>query len=278
MSKVKSFLFTVLGTMITGFGIGVFLTPNKIVGGGVSGLSTIFYHTLSVPPGISFFVINLLFLLIGFKVLGREFTIKTLIGATLLSIFVQFFSYMPFYTDNVLLAAIFGGVLYGIGIGIGFAAGASTGGTDILGRLIQHKFSTVPIGKLLLIVDGFIILISLIIFKNPELTLIGVLSLFISSYAIDFVIGQLNISRIAFVITENGDEIAEELVSKSPRGITKIDVVGAYTNDSKKMLFCALKDGESDFFQRKILSIDKDAFIVFAESQKIKGNGFYLYK
>ncbi len=85
MSKIKSIFLTVLGTMITGFGIGVFLTPNKIVGGGVSGLSTILYHTLSVPPGISFFAINIVFLIIGFKVLGRGFTIKTLIGATLLS-------------------------------------------------------------------------------------------------------------------------------------------------------------------------------------------------
>ena len=181
MSRIKSVLFTVLGTMITGFGIGVFLTPNKIVGGGVSGLSTILYHTLSIPPGVSFFVFNIVFLAIGFKVLGKEFTLKTLLGASLVSVFVQIFSYIPFYTDNSFLATIFGGALYGIGIGMGFVAGASTGGTDILGRLIQHKFSTVPIGKLLLVVDGIIILVSLIIFKNVELTLFGIISLLISS-------------------------------------------------------------------------------------------------
>ena len=278
MTKYKSFLLTLLGTIMTGFGIGVFLTPNKIVGGGVSGLSTILYHTLSVPPGVSFFVFNIIFLLIGFKVLGKSFTIKTLIGASLLSVFVQIFSYMPFESDNALLVTIFGGAIYGMGIGISFAAGASTGGTDILGRLIQYKFPTVPIGKLLMIVDGMIILISLLVFKNLELTLVGIISLFISSFAIDFVIGQLNVSRIAFVITEKGDEISNKLVSTSPRGITIIDVVGAYTNDKKKMLFCALKEGESDVFQRKILAIDENAFIVFAESQRIKGNGFYLYK
>lgn len=278
MGRMKSILFTVLGTMITGFGIGVFLTPNKIVGGGVSGLSTILYHTLSIPPGVSFFVFNIVFLAIGFKVLGKEFTLKTLLGASLVSAFVQIFSYIPFYTENSFLATIFGGVLYGIGIGIGFVAGASTGGTDILGRLIQHKFSTVPIGKLLLVVDGVIILISLIIFRNVELTLFGIISLFISTTTIDFVIGQFNVSRLAFVITEKGDEISQKLVSTSPRGATVIDVVGAYTGDKKKMLFCALKEGESEVFQRKILAIDDKAFIVFAESQRIKGNGFYLYK
>ena len=278
MQNRKSILLTVLGTMITGFGIGVFLTPNKIVGGGVSGLSTILFHTLSIPPGVSFFVFNLLFLAIGYRILGKEFTLKTILGATLISVFVQIFSYIPLYLENTILTVIFGGVLYGLGIGLGFAAGASTGGTDILGRLIQYKFPTVPIGKLLLFVDGVIILTSLIIFKNIELALFGIISLFISSTTIDFVIGQLNISRIAFVITEKGDTISEQLVTTSPRGVTIVDVVGAYTNTPKKMLFCALKESESAEFQRKILEIDPEAFIVFSESQRIKGNGFYLYK
>lgn len=278
MTKIKSVLLTIVGTMITAFGIGVFLTPNKIVGGGVSGLSTILYHAFSVPPGVSFFVINFIFLAIGFKILGKEFTLKTLLGSSLISIFVQIFSYIPFYTENTMLATVFGGTLYGIGIGLGFVAGASTGGTDILGRLIQCKFPTVPIGKLLLVVDGVIIFTSLVIFKNVELSLFGVIALFISSFAVDFVIGRFNISRIAFIITEKGEEISRYLVSTSPRGVTVIDVVGAYTNDAKKMLFCALKEGESDVFQRKILEIDECAFIVFSESQRIKGNGFYLYK
>ena len=133
MSKTKAVLLTIVGTMITAFGIGVFLTPNKIVGGGVSGLSTILYHAFSVPPGVSFFVINFIFLAIGFKVLGKSFTLKTLLGSSLISVFVQIFSYFPFYTENTMLATIFGGVLYGMGIGLGFVAGASTGGTDILG-------------------------------------------------------------------------------------------------------------------------------------------------
>lgn len=278
MSKLKSVLLTIAGTMITAFGIGVFLTPNKIVGGGVSGLSTILYHAFSIPPGVSFFLINFCFLVIGYKVLGKEFTVKTLLGSSLISVFVQVFSYIPFYTENTMLATVFGGTLYGIGIGLGFVAGASTGGTDILGRLIQFRFPTVPIGKLLLIVDGIIIFVSLVIFKNVELSLFGVISLFIASFAVDFVIGRFNISRIAFIITDKGDEISQYLVSTSPRGVTIIDVIGAYTNEEKKMLFCALKEGESDAFQRKILEIDETAFIVFSESQRIKGNGFYLYK
>lgn len=277
MTKLKSFLFIVLGTMTTGFAIGVFLTPNKIVGGGVSGISTILFHTMNIPTGLSFIILNIILLLFGIKVLGKQFVIKTLIGTALLSLFIQIFSYMPFYTENTMLATIFGGVFYGIGIGISFVAKASTGGTDILGRIVQKLFPAMPIGKLLLVIDGIVIFISFVIFGRLELTLFGVLSLVISSFTIDFVIASFNISRIAFVISDKGEEISKALVSTSPRGVTIIDVVGAYTMENKKMLFCALKENESVDFQRKILEIDNEAFIVFSESQRIKGNGFYLY-
>ena len=278
MKKSKSILLTIFGTMITGFGIGSFLTPNKIVGGGASGIGTILYHTLGIQPGVSFFALNILFLLFGLKVLGKKFVLKTLFGATLVSVFTEIFSLIPIYTENIILATVFGGALYGLGIGLSFAAGASSGGTDIIGRIIQTQFKFVPIGKMLLFVDGIIILVSLIIFKNVELVLYGIITLLISSYSIDLVISKLNISRIAFVITDHGEEISKTLVSSSPRGVTLIDVKGVFTDAQKQMLFCALKESESEHFQNKILSIDENAFIVFSESQRIKGNGFYLYK
>ena len=278
MKKSKSIFLTVLGTMITGFGVGSFLTPNKIVSGGASGLSTILFHTLQIPPGVSFFAINILFLLMGLRVLGKEFILKTLLGATLLSIFVQMFSMLPVYVENLLLATVFGGVLYGVGIGLSFAAGASTGGTDILGRIVQAKFSHLPIGKILLALDGVIIATSWVVFSDLELILYGIITLFISSFSIDYIISKLNVSRLVFVITDCGEEIANKLVSTSPRGVTLIDVLGAYTNTPKQMLFCALKESEAETFQKKVLEIDETAFIVFSESQRIKGNGFYLYK
>lgn len=278
MKKSTSFLLTFIGTMITGFAIGSFLTPNMIVGGGASGISTILFHTLKIAPGLSFFMLNILFVLMGLKVLGKEFILKTLMGTSIVSIFTQVFSNFPIITENLMIATLFGGFLYGFGIGLSFAAGGSSGGTDIVGRIIQTKFPHVPIGKMLLFVDGIIITISLVVFKDIELLLFGILALVVSSTSIDLVISKLNISRIAFVITDKGTEIASTLVSTSPRGVTLIDVKGAYTNEEKKMLFCALKEVESEVFQKKILEIDPTAFIVFSESQRIKGNGFYLYK
>lgn len=278
MKKMKSVLFTIFGTMITGFAIGAFLTPNKVVGGGASGISTILYHTFGIQPGLSFFIINIVFLLLGLTVLGKKFILKTLLGITLLSLFTQIFSFFPIYTENLILATVFGGILYGFGIGMSFAAGASTGGTDIIGRIIQTKVPYMPIGKMLLIVDGIIIIISFFVFRDIELILFGVLTLFVSSYSIDLIISKLNVSNIAFVITDKGKEISEKLVSTSPRGVTLIDVKGVYTGSEKQMLFCALKESESEAFQKKILEIDETAFIVFSMSQRIKGNGFYLYK
>ena len=278
MNKIKSLLLTVIGTAITGFAVAVFLTPNKIVCGGVSGISTIMYQTFSVAPGLTYAIVNLILLLTGLKVLGKDFTLKTLVGAGLISLFVQIFSYIPPIISDVVLATVFGGALYGFGIGIAFAAGSSTGGTDILGRLLQHKNPNLPIGKMLLIVDGIIIFISLLIFKNIELALFGIISLFVSTTAIDWLIRSLNISKMAFVITDKGEEISKMLVSTSPRGVTLIKATGAYTFTDKSVLFCALKSRELQQFQNKILDIDSGAFIVYAESQQIFGNGFYIYR
>lgn len=276
--EFKTIWFTLVGTALTGFAVSVFLTPNKIVCGGVSGISTILYQTIGIAPGITFASINLLLLLVGNKILGRDFIVKTIIGSGLLSVFVQVFSYLSPITDNVFLAALFGGALYGFGIGIAFAVGASTGGTDILSRLIQHYFPRFPIGKLLLMVDGLVIALSLIVFKDTELVLFGIISLFFSSFCIDWLIRKLNVSKIAFVITDKGEEISKHLITTSPRGVTLIKVVGAYSSQTKKLLFCALKEYEVPEFQKKIVDIDSEAFIVYSESQEIMGNGFYVYR
>ena len=278
MKNSKSFIFTILGTAITAFAVSTLLTPNKIVCGGVSGISTILYQTLSIPPGLTYAIINIVLLIAGKKILGKEFTVKTLFGSGVLSGFVQLFSYLHPITDNVFLAAFFGGTLYGLGIGIAFASGASTGGTDILSRIIQYFLPQFPIGKLLLAVDGLVITASLLVFKNTELVLFGIFALFFSTFCVDWLIRKLNVSKVAFVITDKGEEISEYLISTSPRGVTIIDAVGAYSSENKKVLFCALKENELPEFQKKILNIDREAFIVYSESSQIMGNGFHIYR
>lgn len=278
MKKAKSYSLILLGIILTAAAISLFYVPNKIVSGGVSGISTILYHTFNIPTAASIAVLNLVLLLAGLKFLGKEFTIKTIIGSGILSLFVQLFSYLPPLTEDVFLATIFGSVLYGTGIGLALAFGASTGGTDILGRIIQHFFPHFEIGKILLMVDAAVILTSLIVFKTVDLAFYGIIALYLSTYAIDLLIKTLNVSKLAFVISEHGEELARQLTRTSPRGVTIIDVTGGYTFEKKKMLICALKENELPKFQRRILSLDKEAFIIFSESQQIVGNGFYVYR
>ena len=266
------------GNILVAFAVGCIYIPNKIVNGGVSGISNIIYHTIGISPGISMLAINVIFALIAFKKLGIKFLATSFISASVISVFSDLFiAYIPPVTSNLMLASIFGGIIYGFGIGLSFVEGVSTGGTDILSRFLQAINPHIKIGRVLLAVDASVIILSLITFRQFDLTMYGIIALSISTYAIDWLIGKLNVSKLAFVVTDKGEEIAKFLTSTSPRGVTIIDVTGAYTMDRKTLLLCALKANEIVEFQRKILDIDEHSFIIFSESQQIVGNGFRVY-
>lgn len=275
--KIKSGILVFVGITLVAIAISMFLVPNKIVNGGASGLATIIYYTIGIKPSVSNAIINGILLLFSLICFGKNFVAKTLSSIVGLTILIEVFSYFPPVTDNVLLASIFGAVLYGMGIGIVLSQGSTTGGTDIMGRLIQHKKSHWKIGKILLGVDFFVIFLSLITFKTTEAVLYGILALFLSTNAIDWLMKSLNISKLAFVITDKGQEISDFLISTSPRGVTLVEATGGYTHEERQILICALKESELPEFQRKILAIDEDAFIIYSESQQIVGNGFYIY-
>ncbi len=276
--KLRNHVFFVIGSLLTALTISVFYLPNKIVTGGVSGVSTILYHAASVPPGVTYFVVNAVLLLIGFKYLGRGFVVKTIIGSSIVTVFVQVFSYLPLLTDNIILNVVFGSITYGFAIGLTLISGGSTGGTDILGRLIQYRFPSIRIGSSILICDFIVIFVSLLIFKNIDLALYGIIALFVSSFSINVLIRRLNVSKLAFVITEKGNELSEYLIKNSPRGVTALDAVGGYTSKKKTVLMCALKERELPLFQNRVHEIDPEAFIIFSESEQIVGNGFYVYR
>lgn len=276
--KLKSYGLILLGIAVTAMAISLFLVPNKIVNGGSSGLSTVVFYAVGLKPSVTNALINGVLLLVSLFILGKKFVAKTLVCIVLLSVFMELFSWMPPVTDNILLATLFGSALFGGGIGIVLSQQSTTGGSDILGRLIQHKFPHWKIGKILLGVDLFIIALSYVTFHNAEAVLYGIMALFISTTIIDLLMRNLNVSKLAFIITDRGQAIAEHLIHTSPRGVTLVDVTGVYTNTPKKMMICALKESEIPEFQRKILEMDPQAFIIYSESQQIVGNGFYIYK
>lgn len=275
--KIKSYALILLGLVLTAMAISLFFVPNKIVNGGSSGLSTVVFYTLGLKPSVTNALINAILLIISVFCLGKAFVARTVVSIGLLSVFIELFSYLPPVTDNVLLAAVFGSALYGVGIGMVLSQKSTTGGTDILGRLIQHKFPHWKIGKILLGMDLFVIFLSFLTFRSTDTVLYGALALFISTTTIDWLMRTLNVSKLAFIITDRGQEITDLLIQTSPRGVTLMDVKGGYSNTPKKMMICALKESEIPEFQRKILQVDSMAFIIYSESQQIVGKGFYVY-
>ncbi len=276
--NLRKAVLVFIGSLIAAMGVSMFLSPCKIVSGGLAGLSTTLHYAFGFSLGATPIVANILLLFIAYWILGKEFVMKTVGGAFSFSVLLEILSHFEPMTENVFIAAIFGGLLFGLGIGISFSAGGSTGGTDIVGRLVQHYFPSFPIGKAMLFVDGLVIASSLLVFGDRDLIFLGVISLFISSYMVDWVIKRLNVSRIAFVVTSKGAEVTQHLISTSPRGVTVIDVSGGFTNERKQILFCAMKQKEVEDFNRKVKQIDENSFVVFSESQEILGNGFMLYR
>jgi len=283
---IKKLSVIIFGTFIMSIGISYLYAPANIVAGGVVGIATILTNKLNVPMGITIIVLNsLLFVLCGL-VLGKDMLKKSILGVAFLALFVQIGEFTNPYvepylvdiTSNLLLVTIFGGLMDGVGLGMIFAAGASTGGSDILARLIQHRFKFLKIGKLLLLIDACIILLSYMVFKNILLVMYGILLLLIATFTIDFLIKQLNVSKLAFVVSAQGEKVSLKLMSDFPRGVTILEAEGAYTHRPKKMLICALKNRQMKDFQRAVLEADKEAFIIFSESQQIIGNGFRYYQ
>jgi len=277
MHHLKSYLIIITGMALTAVATGLFYIPNNIVTGGVSGISTILYP-LGIPPGITYAGVNLFLLVFSYKRLGRNFVAKSILSVIVISTLVQIFSELPPITDNIFLATLFGSLLFGIGASMTFIQNANTGGTDIIGRLVQSKYQYFPIGTLLLIIDGFIILISLIISKNIDLALYGLFGLFVSTFIIDVIIGHLNSSKLAFVITDKGQQISELIIKNSRRGVTILNARGAYSGNRKNLLICALKNKQIPEFHKMIVETDENAFIIFTNSEKIFGLGFYVYK
>ncbi len=278
LSGKKKYILLAVGSTIYALGFSLFFIPNKIVTGGLLGIGNIIYHITSFPPGLTSILLNVVLTVIGFRILGKTAIIDALLSNGLISVLLDIFIHFPVLTDDVLLASIFGAVLYGIGAALCFMTGASTGGTDTLARIIQYNFPNAPIGKILMIVNGSIVFCSLLVFQNTNICLYSIIGMYIGNVVVDTIIQQMNTSVCIFVVTEKGEEVCKTIQASSTRGITMYDAVGAYTNMPKQVLMCAMKSNEIEKFQKQILAIDSGAFMIFAEADHILGKGFHYYK
>ncbi|MEC0983348.1 YitT family protein [Bacillus safensis] len=269
--EVKNYLFILIGSAVVAIGFNTLLLPNQIAAGGVSGISTIM-QSFGFEAAYVQWGLNIPLFIAGFYLLGGTFGVKTLVGSIFLPFMVFVTRHIAPVTHEALLAAIFGGVVIGIGIGLVFLGNGSTGGTALAAKII-NKYTGLTLGTCLAMMDGLIVLAAMTVFGIEE-GLYAVIGVFISSKTIDVVQAGFSHSKMAMIITGHEDEVRQAVFDQIDRGVTKISAVGGYTDHDRPILMCVV--GQSQFTKLKqvVKAIDASAFVIVMDAKEVLGEGF----
>ncbi len=268
----------VLGAALYALGFDLFLRPNDITGGGISGLGLIFAEVTGFSSvGLFVIVCNIPLFCFGWKRIGRRFILGSLLGMLVSSVLLDVFMLLPGVETEPLLAGLYGGVLIGVGLGLVFLRGASTGGVDIVARLVKQKLRQAPIGKIMFAFDGIVVLLTGLVFHDINKALYSALALYVSTAALDMVIYGRSDAGVALIISERHEEIAAEIDRQLGRGATLLEGTGAYTGAKKTVVLCAVKSQQVGRLQVMVSAIDPDAFLILQKAHQILGEGFGRY-
>lgn len=271
-----NYLLILIGAALMGLSIVLFLSPNKIAAGGVSGLAVVINHLFNIPIGVIMLVFNIPLFLIGLKVLGKRFGIRTLFGMIAFSLFTDFFNsvlHLPAVTENPLLASLYGGLLLGIGLGIVFKANGSTGGSDIVAQIFSQK-RLMTAGNTFILIDFLVISFAGFCFRGVEYALWGFIALYISSKVIDVIIAGLGYAKATLIISDKSEEIKDLIFEKMNRGVTFLKGEGAYSRKGRDVILCIVSRREVSKLSEIVKSTDPDAFVIVQEVHQILGKGF----
>ncbi len=281
MSKEKNIAFLkdigsdILGSLVFALGVNVFTTPNEIAPGGVTGIATVLHSITDLQMGTLTFLLNIPLVILGLLVIGKRFTLSTFRTLIILSLITNLTeAFLPVYTENALVASIFGGAAIGIGMGIIFLRGSTTGGTDILGRVLLRYFQHIPLGKILLAIDFIIVTFAGIYYGTLDAALYALVSVYVTERAMDSVLYGFNETRIAYVVTEHPTEVAKRVMDETERGITYLHGEGGFQRDEKLVIMCAMPSRQFAKFKRIVLEVDHAAFIMVAPASNVIGEGF----
>ncbi len=280
---MKKFLFTKntvfisIGSFILSLGINMFLTPNKISSGGVSSIGTILLHLFNIKMSVTNIAINLVLFFIGYKYLGKESVIKTIIGIIFLTLFLEITSFFPIYNDDIMLATIIGGFFIGAGTGLVVRRSGSTGGSDFLALVIKRFMPHISLANIILIIDSVVIIISGIVFKSVTVTIYSIISMYISSRVTDAVVTLGSNAKAVQIFSQKSEEIANYVIKEFERGITGIYCKGMYSHKEKTMLLCVVSPKELPLLVGAIRTIDKRAFVIINDAKEVLGEGFKSY-
>lgn len=268
------YMVLILGGILLGIALEYVLVPLKITTGGFSGLATIAYYLLEIPIEIALVLLNVPAFLITWKVLGLKFGIRSFVGMLACSLGAILGKSLGTLTTDFMLAALYGGILSGVGVALTYKMGGSTGGTDIVAKLITSKAKHINVGEALLIVDGIIIMFLTIVFKNIEIGLYSIVSAFIMAKVIDLMLIGGGYAKAMFVITKKGEEISKYVHSELERTSTKINAVGTYTNENREILLCVVNKKEIPKLKEAINEIDPESFVIVTAVAEAIGEGF----
>ncbi len=276
---VMDFIKICLGCAIFALGFDLFLAPNHMNVGGVSGIGQLIAHLSGVGSVAMWsLLINIPLFLMSIKGVGREFFVGSLIGMLGLNFFLELFTFLPVpKVDDPLLAVLYGGLLTGAGGGLVFLAGASTGGVDIVARMLRPKFPMIPIGKIMMCLDIITVTLTGIVFKDVNKALYSAVTLYVSSIAMDAVVYGLDYSTVALIISDAHDAIGKAINEKLDRGVTLLDGHGFYSGAEKQVMLSVIKKNQMGELKQMVTEIDPNAFIILQEAHQVLGEGFKYY-
>lgn len=272
-NKIWDYIGVTIGTFITALGMSVFLIPNRIASGGVSGLATVIYYTFGFKVGITMLVINIPLFLLGIKELGMKFIFKTLYATVAFSLFVDLLeTFVSPPTRDLLLSSIYGGLVVGLGLGVVFRFGATTGGTDLAAQII-YRYLRISVGQTLLLIDGLVIILAAFVF-GIELALYAFLVVFLTSKVIDLIQEGEGFAKAVFIISDYNSQIGKAILQDLNRGITYLEGRGGFSGRSREILLVVVGRSELSTLKNLVRNIDPRAFVMVSNMNEVLGEGF----
>lgn len=272
----KEYAYIIIGATIVGLAYNIFFLPARLAAGGLSGISTILYEVYAINPALSQFVINIPVFIIGWIALGKDFSIKTLVGTFWVPLAIFLSADIPITVTNPFLSALYGGLILGAGLGIVYKGNGSTGGTAAIAQIVK-KFTGISSGYSQFIVDGLVVITSIFVFSF-ELTLFALMAIYISGKAIDIVQLRTSATKLVMIITDEEEKVQQLIQNGIDRGLTKIRSVGGYTKLDKTMILCVAEQTEAVKLKKLLQEETPEAFTIFISASEILGRGFSLDK
>ena len=266
------------GVALVALGLDMFLIPNKIAAGGVSGVATILHYLIGVPVGLAMLVLNVPLFFMGIYRLGLKFGFRSLYGTLTLSLAVDALApFVPVPTEDLLLACLFGGVMVGLGLGLVFRYRGTTGGTDLAAAVLR-TYTGANVGQLLFLVDATVVLAAGFAFSSAELAMYALITIFVTSWLIDVVQEGFSYAKAFIIITGSADKIAPAILAGLDRGATAWKARGMFTGGERQVLLSVVQRSEVSRLKELVYSIDPGAFVILADVREVLGEGFKKYE